>query len=178
VYDYIDPFVLKTRIPNSRVIESSHNYTPSDTEQYFEVSIPNTEVIGVVFDEKSSTEENAKVRLYKQDPRTGGSQDDLWVAPLFGSESSNFPGTGPRPMLLVGASRFVVGFRTAGTNGDWGFRMCAFPSVDPLREWAGLSGECKSINHLRSVIKGLRTPVQSLTLQSSSLRIHTQIITK
>jgi hypothetical protein len=140
---------MKTKMLNARVIESTHNFTPSDIEQYFEVNIPNTEAVGVVFDERSSTDENAKVRLYKQDPRNGGSQDEVWGQPFYGRGDSNFPGTGNRTMLLIGASRFVVGFRTAGSSEDWGFKMCAFPTVDPLREWAGSSGECK---HIRAIL--------------------------
>lgn len=143
INDYEDPFQAAAKIEGAQVVESAHQYTCDAAEQYFEVHCPRARCLGIVFDSLTSLRGDATVRIYKEDPRSGGSEQ-IWGAPYTGAAddvSRNYPGTDGRSALRIYTDRCVVGFRTEGAQEDWGFRFVAFPTSDPLLEWAGEFGK-------------------------------------
>jgi hypothetical protein len=147
IHDYEDAFQAGAKIDGAQVVESAHQYTCDAAEQFFEVRCPGARCLGIAFDNLTSLRGNAQVRIYKEDPRGSSASQEIWGEPYTGAAdeaSRNFPGIEGRSALRIYADRCVVGLQTEGAQEDWGFRLVAFPTSDPLLDWAGEFGKSAS----------------------------------
>jgi len=127
------------------VVESCHPYKHNSNE-YTIVHIHGAISYSITFDERTRTEAiHDYVKFFSDDRHTeyygcgkycGGQR--IQANPKFATKdeesnpkfsSSNWCGLGGRPPLIIPASRFVVCFRSNGTNNDWGFKLYATPLI-------------------------------------------------
>jgi hypothetical protein len=107
------------------IVESAHPYA-DDSDSYTVVDVEGCLGYTITFDEQSKTELTYDyIRFYKDD-----NHGEYWGEDKYhggrGSSSRNFPGVNGRPPLHIPAGRFVIHFKSDGSNNEWGYKIyCA-----------------------------------------------------
>jgi hypothetical protein len=108
------------------VIESEHPYR-NNTNEFTTVHIPGAIQYTITFHPDTRTEPVYDfIKFYGDDTHTHHFGAGKYSGGLNGS-SCNWPGVGERPPLIIPASKFIINFKTNGSNNDWGFRMHVVP---------------------------------------------------
>ena len=111
-----------------QVIESSHPYAPS-TDTFQTIHFPGAKKISLYFDQLSATESIYDyVVIYKDESCT-----EHWGKRkkyTGSSGSTDWPGAGGRPPLVIPADSFHLHFHSDASQQDWGFRVEAVAPVN------------------------------------------------
>lgn len=110
------------------IIESEHPYR-NNTSEYTTVHVPGAVSYMIYFDEKTSTKPIFDyIKFYDDDTHTRFYGDGKYSGG-FNNSSHNWPGVNGKPGLHIPASRFIIYFKTSGSNNDWGFAMHIIPTL-------------------------------------------------
>lgn len=114
-----------------RVLESKHPYE-SNTDQYWQVSIPGAKQIIITCDSKSKSESGLAWLCFYKD---GSNRSETYGEAKYGGrgETSNWPGCGGQPPLIVKADSFEAHFHSESENNDWGLKFFAVGVFDAER---------------------------------------------
>jgi hypothetical protein len=111
-----------------QVIESAHPYSPS-TDTFQTIHFPGAKKISLYFDQMSATESIYDyVVIYKDESCT-----EHWGKRkkyMGSSGSTDWPGAGGRPPLVIPADSFHLHFHSDASQQDWGFRVEAVAPVN------------------------------------------------
>ena len=109
-------------IKEKEIVESPHPYL-DNTTSYTEVAIEGAISYTITFDPRTRTEQGHDyIRFYKDSTHSDYWGCDKYTGGRSGSRS-NWPGFNDHPPLIIPASKFVVYFKSDGSNNDWGYRI-------------------------------------------------------
>ena len=93
-----------------------------NANDYIPVKVKGARKLKITFDELSATENGCDyLKLFKDDTYT-----EMWGEKYTGGKdggSSNWPGCGGRPPLIIPANSFVIHFRSDGSVNAWGWKL-------------------------------------------------------
>jgi len=162
------------------VIESPHPYR-DNSDEYTVVHEEGALSYTITFDPRSKTEANYDfIKFYKDD-----AHNDFWGEEKYtggrGGSSMNWPGTEGRPALIIPAERFVVYFKSDGSNNDWGYKINIAVEkqskeqdtekmIDVLNDKPFYIGQMPAyVNNLRSSSKSINGLLSNLSVYPRSL---------
>ena len=109
-------------VKEKEIVESPHPYH-DNTSSYTEVAIEGAISYTITFDPRTRTEQGHDyIRFYKDSNHSDYWGSDKYSGGRSGSRS-NWPGCADNPPLIIPASKFVVYFKSDGSNNDWGYRI-------------------------------------------------------
>lgn len=110
------------------ILESDHPYQ-NNVNDFSLVCIPGAICYTITFDEKTATEPiHDHIKFYRDEKHIDFYGAKLYSGGLSGG-TSNWPGIGDRPPLVIQANKFIVHFKSNGTVNGWGFRMKVVPLI-------------------------------------------------
>lgn len=145
-------------------IESAHPY-PNSSNFYSPVNVPGAVGYSVIFDSRSCTESDCDyVTFYKDESHSSHWGDRKYSGGHNGS-TSNFPGVGRHPPLIIAAPQFVLHFHSDGSVNDWGYRITVEP-LESLDSNSAVNGSPPGARKLRSLIL-LHRAMQALSPENN-----------
>lgn len=131
-------------IPVTLVYESDHEYS-NNTSERRTIEVPGAKSLKIVFDERTSTEENRDFLRFLRIPDGGRPEDAFRGSSLescpehlrYGEErysgSHAWPGVNGVPPLVIPGNKCVMTFISDSSDVDWGYRFKVIAEVSEVR---------------------------------------------
>ncbi|TMW68516.1 hypothetical protein Poli38472_005984 [Pythium oligandrum] len=131
------------------VMESKHDYD-NDMNERTELRIPGAWKITITFDSQCRTEQSYDyVTFYKTETKSDYFGEEKYSGR---DDSHNWPGVGSYPPLVIESDQCFVGFKSDGSNTDWGYKFTATGEILEKKVATRKHWLCALVDLARSVV--------------------------